>query len=254
MKRITLLLLVVFSFAELSAQNRWNYSTGLTFSSFDKDLMASFGFEAFRDNYIALGGSASSKANNLFKSGGFLAVEHDFMISQSSFIKLGMRYTSVGDNYAFETSDIKYQNGYGGKIDGMFIWRPRIDYLAIPINYGLRPSELISIYGGITPHIMVKNIIRQNKFTGPANDLEQKWDALKNPVDAAPFVLFANVGMSYYARDGVTFFDLRISRSLGDVFNDPQALDIFDQTGAWNVELGVGESLCRKSKKFGIQE
>ena len=254
MKKIFFVLFVGLFISQLTAQNRWNFIVGGTFSSFDKDLMEVYGFEFYRSDFIANGGTASSEAVNSIKGGGFFAVEHEFLISKKVFAQTGLRYTTLGDNFAFETTDIVYTNGYGSETDGKYKWRPRLDYLAIPLNIGIRPSEQLAIYGGLSPHINIKNIVRVNRFAGPDDDLEEKWDAHKEWVKATPLVLFTNVGMSYYARDGVTFIDLRVSRSLGSVYNDSDADIKFNETGAWNVELSIGASLWKKSKKFGDNE
>jgi hypothetical protein len=254
MKRTVLMFSVALLATSLSGQNRWNFSTGGTFSSFDTDLMEAYGFENFRSNYILAGGTADSEAKNSLKGGGFLAVEYDFMISKKAFIKTGMRYTTLGDNFAFETRDIIYTNGYGSETNGKYKWRPRLDYLAIPLNIGVRPSEKVAIYGGLSPSINVKNVVRTNKFTGPADDLDEKWDATSDVVKATPVVLFANAGISYYAQDGATFFDLRVSRSLGHVYDDSTVNPIFSEAGAWNVEVGLGLFIWKKSKKFGAIE
>ena len=254
MKRLIVVLFVSFLINQSTAQNRWNFIGGANFSSFNTDLMALYGFEDYRDFYISNGGTASSEAINSLKAGGYLAIEHEFMVSKNGFVKTGIKYVSVGDAFFFKTTDIQYQNGYGATSDGKFKMRPRLDYIAIPLNYGIRAGETISIYAGLTPHFNTKNIIRTNRFTGNANDLEEKWDAMDNPVTARKMVFFADLGMSYYLGDGKSVIDLRVSRSISSVYDAPLYNPAFSEAGAWSIELGMGFTIYKKSKKFGVDE
>jgi hypothetical protein len=242
MKRPFLLLASVLIFNASFAQTKWIIVTGTSYSSFNTDLMGAYGFEVFRDDYINSGGSASSPATNSIKVNGYFGIEADFKLSEKGFLKTGLKYVSVGDSYFFKTKDIQYQDGNGTKTDAKFIMRPRLDYLAIPLNYGIQTTETISIYAGITPHFNVGNIFRTNRFTGNARDVDEKWDKTNNPIDARRMVLFANVGATFYLSDRLVF-DSRVYRSLASVYDDPEFQVPFNEAKIWNVELGIGFKL-----------
>lgn len=230
------------------AQTRWNFLTGIGFSTFDTDLLENYGFEDSRESYIARGGSASSPSVNSIRPGFFLSISSDIKISEQEFIKVGIAYTTTGDAYYFKTDDIQYQGSYGTTSDAKIKMRPRLDYVAIKVNYGDRISDRISLYGGFTPGINVLNVIRTNKFTGDSDDLKEKWDRTDNDIVARPVVLFGNVGISYYLLDGLTVIDLNINKSLMSVYNDPffnGTTALFNEAGMWNIEAGIGLYLGR---------
>jgi len=242
MKKSLLLALALLSVHALSAQTKWIIVTGTSYSSFNTDLMALYGFENFRDDYLNAGGTASSPATNSIKVNGYIGIESDITVSEKGLIKTGLKYVSVGDSYFFTTKDIQYKDSYGSKTDAKFIMRPRIDYLAIPVNYGIRQSERFSIYAGVTPHFNVDNLIRYNRFTGNVKDVKEKWERMDNPVNVKKMVLFANLGASYYMSQRA-LLDLRIHRSLGSVYDDPNVSPTFNEANVWNVELGFGLAL-----------
>ena len=252
MKRTLIMLVVALIATSLSGQNRWNFTGGITFSSFGADYMEEFGFQNFRDDYINNGGTTSSPATNSFKVGGYLAITHERMVSEKGFVKTGLKYLSVGDAYFFSTKDIQYTNGYGSKTDGRWKGRPRLDYFAIPLNYGTRVSERVSIYGGVTPHINTASIVRFNDFEGPDDDLEEVWDKLDTPWDAKTMILFANGGLSFFGVDGKSVIEIQISRSLGGVYDTN--LPGLNQASIWNVEIGMGLTLFKQSKKSNGDE
>jgi len=238
-KRTVLLLLTIISVQSIQAQTKWIVITGTSYSSFNTDLMGLYGFEDFRSDYLSNGGSASSPARNSIKVNGYIGIETDINLSEKGFIKTGLKYVSVGDSYNFSTKDIQYQDGYGSKTDARFIWRPRLDYIAVPLNYGFRPSEKLTLYGGLTPHINVDNLLRYNTFSGNAKDVKEEWERIDGPVDATKIVLFVNAGATYYLSSR-TLLDLRILRSLGSVYDDAEVADEFNEAKIINVELGFG--------------
>lgn len=239
MKKTVILLFTLISLQSIQAQTKWMIITGTSYSSFNTDLMALYGFEDYRADYISNGGTASSPANNSIKVNGYIGIETDINVSEKGFIKTGLRYVSVGDSYNFTTPEIQYQDGYGSKSDARFILRPRLDYIAVPLNYGFRPSERLTLYGGLTPHFNVDNLLRYNTFSGNANDVKEKWERLDGPVNASKMVLFVNAGATYNMSSR-TLLDLRILRSLGSVYDDGEVADEFNEAKIISVELGFG--------------
>lgn len=182
----------------LVAQTRFDFIIGTTISSFDKDLMSDYEFDTRRDEYINAGGSATSEVTNSVRTGFYLAAEADFFVSETSFVKTGIKYTTTGDSYFFKTDDVVLQSSSGSKSDEKFKLRPRLDYLAIPINFGLKASDKISVYAGVTPHMALSNTLRNNRFEGGSNDdLKQKWDKTDKPINEATIVTFLNGGINY---------------------------------------------------------
>jgi len=246
MKKYLLLVITVCIVHVGSGQTRWIAVTGMSTSSFTNDLMALYGFEDYRAAYLDAGGTASSAATNSIKVNGYIGMECDIKLAEKTFLKTGLKYLSVGDSYFFTTKDVQYQDSYG-KSDGRYIWRPRLDYLAVPLNYGIRQSDVLTLYAGITPHFNLDNLLRYSYYSGSGDDVEQKWERIDGPVDAKKMVLFANVGASYYLSQR-SLLDLRIHRSLGSVYDDAEVANTFNETGAWSVEIGFGLVLGSNSR------
>lgn len=211
--------------------------------------MEDYGFNQIREDYIDVGGSVTSEAKNSVRMGIYFAAEADFSLGEKSFIKTGLKYTTTGDSYFFKTDDVVLQSSSGSESDEKFKLRPRLDYLAVPVNYGINVSEAISIYGGVTPSFNINNVIRTNRFEADGDDVKQKWDSNDNPVAEASFVTFVNAGISYYlgeASGTVMVFDLRFSQTLNNVYDDSNFANTttkFNDTKLWSLELGVGIAL-----------
>ena len=204
--------------------------------------MEVYGFENFREQYIAAGGTASSEAKNSLKVGGYISVMREFALSEKGLLRAGVKYWSTGDSYFFTTPDVEYQSSSGGSTDAKFKMRPRTDYLALPIQYGGRVSERITLYGGLTPAFNVNNIIRFNYFEGSGDDVDEKWDKFDNPVNARGMVVFVSTGLNYYM-DSKWVLEFNVNKSLNSVYDDPNAVQIINDAKSWNFELGIGIAL-----------
>ncbi len=211
--------------------------------------MIDYGFDQVRQVYIDLGGNPTSDIKNSIRLGFYLSAEANFFIGEKSFIKTGVKYMTTGDSYFFKTDDIVLQSSSGSETDEKFKLRPRLDYVGIPVNYGIDISETISLYGGVTPSFSINNVLRNNRFEQDGDDVKQKWDSNDNLVEEASLVTFLDVGISYYLSksSGLPLvFDLRFNTALNSVYDDSS----FDNTTAkfndsklWSVELGMGISL-----------
>ncbi|MEP5611616.1 MAG: hypothetical protein ABJP45_05170 [Cyclobacteriaceae bacterium] len=248
MKKILFCCFICFSLISTS-QTRFDFFVGTTISSLSEDLMVDYGFEQFREDYIDAGGSTTSDAKNSVRLGIYLAAEADFSIGEKSFVKTGLKYVTTGDSYFFKTDDVVLQSSSGSESDEKFKLRPRLDYLAIPVNYGINVSDVISIYGGVTPSLNINNVIRTNRFEEDGDDLKQKWDSNDNPVAETSLVTFLNAGISYYLGEGsgtAMVFDLRFSQALNNVYDDSNFSNTtakFNDTKLWSLELGIGIAL-----------
>ncbi|MEP1095162.1 MAG: hypothetical protein ABJG78_08630 [Cyclobacteriaceae bacterium] len=245
MKKTLILTSLVFCL-QASGQTRFDFLAGTTISSLSEDLMTDYGFDQFRQDYIDDGGSATSDIKNSVRLGFYIAAEADFSIGEKSFIKTGLKYMTTGDSYFFKTDDVVLQSSSGSESDEKFKLRPRLDYLAIPVNYGVDVSQKISLYAGVTPSLSINNILRTNRFEADGDDVKQKWDKTDNPVSEASLVAFLNAGLSYYlgGNSGTPMiFDLRFSQSLNNVYDDSDfdnTTTKFNDTKLWSLELGIG--------------
>ena len=190
MKKITCLSFILLLSIDVSSQKRWNITTGFTLSSFSKDLIYNFGFNEFRSNYIAEGGSATSPAINSIKAGGMGSAELDIFLNEETFLRLGLRYLTLGDAFYFKTDDIQQTNGYGSQSNAKYILRPRIDYLGVPTLIGIKFSDRVSFYAGLYSAFALNNIIRFNDYLGNLDDLDQEWYSLNSPYKSRTFIIF----------------------------------------------------------------
>ncbi len=240
--KIPFISFLIFFTTTLTGQVRFDFLVGMNVSSFSTDLMEDYGFEVYRELYISQGGSATSEAKNSVRTGFYLAAEADLFISEKSFLKSGLKYTTLGDSYFFKTDDVVFRSSTGSESDEKYKFRPRLDYLAIPVNYGLQLSEYITIQAGVTAQFTLNNALRANYYEPGKNDsVKQKWENTEDVVEASSFVPFGNLGISYYANQLV--FDLRYNQSLASVYDDPAfegTTAQFNDTNLWNIEIGMG--------------
>ena len=206
--------------------------------------MSEFGFVQFRQDYISAGGSATSEAKNSLRIGFYIAAEMDFNIQENSFIKTGLKFSTMGDSYFFKTDDVVFQQG-SSETDEKYKLRPRVDFLSIPINYGINVTDRLSLFVGVSPSIQVNNILRANRFEqkGTSDEVKIKWDKVDNPVAVRGLVNFLNIGSNFYWGTGSKMkyiFDFRFNYSLNSIYDDDLVVDKINNAKMWNVEVGFG--------------
>lgn len=248
MKRTLLVSLFFLSITGYS-QIKYNFSVGTNFTSFNNDIMEELGFEEYRQDYIDAGGSATSSAKNAFRMGFVLSAEMEIKLNEKSYFLTGMKYSTTGDSYNFSTDDVVLRNGNGSESDERIKMRPRLDYISIPINYGRAIHKRISIYGGFTPSINIKNDLRFNYYEGDNDDLKQKWDSFENPIEASQILLFANLGGKYILIDGKSpqlYTTLNFNYSLNNVYSDSiiEGTEI-EATKLWSLEVTLGLTILK---------
>lgn len=242
MKRFAIALTILLSIQGW-AQVRFHGQVGMTISTFDRDLMQEYGFIEYRQALIDEGINASSAAINSVRPGAVVSLEMDVYLNESTFLKTGVKYTNGGDGYFFKTPDIQYQRFYGlVTSDARFKIRPRLDYIAIPVNYGRKFSDF-TIYGGITPHINVASALRVNSFEiSSSNNVQEKWDREDDLVTATETVFFFNIGSNYLipAFDFDNVISLNFGYALNPVYNHPDGSGQINDARLWIIELGFG--------------
>lgn len=232
--------------AQVHGQVKFHGQVGMTFSTFDQDLMEEYGFVEYRQSLIDQGISASTSARNSIRPGAVISIEMDIYINENTFLKTGVKYTNGGDSYFFKTPDIQTQRFYGLiNSDARFKIRPRLDYIAIPINYGKTLNDF-TFYGGITPHINMASALRVNSFDlSNRNNVREEWDREDDLVAATKTVFFLNVGANYYipAFDVDNVISLNFGYSLNPVYDQPNADGQINSARLWMVELTYGITL-----------
>lgn len=242
MKKLSLILTLLGACLMGFAQVDFHLQAGMTLSTFDRNLMDEFGFVNYRQDLLDGGISASSGPKNSLRLGAMVGFEMDVYISDDDFLKTGFRYTNGGDAYFFKTPDIQYAS-YWGLIttDARFKFRPRLDYLAIPINYGRRFGDF-SVYGGITPHINIASALRVNSFELRGSSAEEDWDREDDFVEATKTVYFLNAGVNYRipAWDFDQIVALNISYGLNAAYDDPAVAARISEARLWLIEVSFG--------------
>ncbi|SNS45289.1 hypothetical protein SAMN05421640_0209 [Ekhidna lutea] len=242
MKKLILLAFLGLSISGFS-QIRFYGQVGMTISTFDRDLMQEYGFIEYRQFLIDEGVNASSPATNSVRPGGMIGLEMDILLDKTSFVKTGIKYTNGGDGYFFKTPDIQYQQYYGlVSTDARFKFRPRLDYIAVPVNYGKILGDF-SVYGGVTPHINVASALRVNYFeVDNPSRVQEKWEREDDLLTAANNVYFLNVGANYIAPafDLDYVMSLNFSYSLNPVYDHPGAVAQINSAHLWLIELAFG--------------
>ncbi|WP_420576573.1 hypothetical protein [Ekhidna sp.] len=245
MKRLVFIGLLFTVFQGL-AQVKFHGQLGMTVSTFDRDLMQEYGFIEYRQALIDEGINASSEAKNSVRIGAVISIEIDVYLNENTFLKTGVKYTNGGDSYFFKTPDIQVPRFYGLiTSDGRFKVRPRLDYIAIPINYGKKINDF-TVYGGITPHINQATALRSNSFVGAGgNTVEEEWDREDDLVKATKTVYFFNLGANYLipAFDFDNVISLNVSYSLNPVYDQPNAVGQINDARLWTIEVGYGITL-----------
>lgn len=225
------------------SQVKFHGQVGMNVSTFDRDLMQEYGFIDYRQMLIDEGVSASSEAKNSVKIGAVISIEIDVYLNENTFLKTGVKYTNGGDSYFFKTPDIQVPRFYGLiNSDGRFKIRPRLDYIAIPINYGKKLNDF-TFYGGITPHINQATALRVNSFEGTGgNTVQEEWDREDDLVAATKTVYFFNLGANYLipAFDFDNVVSLNFSYSLNPVYDQPNAAGQINDAHLWTIELAYG--------------
>ena len=247
MKRLSLILTVLFlGFFELRGQVKFHGQIGMTFSTFDRDLMEEYGFLAYRQALIDQGISASTSARNSIRPGAVISIEMDVYLNENTFLKTGVKYTNAGDSYFFKTPDIQSRRFYGLlSSDARFKFRPRLDYIAIPLNYGKKVNDF-TFYGGITTHLNMATALRTNSFElNVGNTVREEWDREDDLVAATETVFFFNIGANYLlpAFDVDNVISLNIGYSLNPVYDQPGAAGDINSAHLWVIELGFGATL-----------
>lgn len=231
--------MLLLGISNLSAQVQFIFHAGMTISTFDRDLMEEVGYIDYYEFLVEEGVNASSDPTNSLRPGAVLGMEMDISLTEKGFLKAGLKYTNMGDSYFFKSPDIQYQGGFTSS-DARYIWRPRIDYLAIPINYGTRLGS-VSIYGGLTPHFALSSARRYNYYEGSINDIEQVWERDDEYLKSENNILMLNAGANYrMARWDV---DQLVSLNIGYTLSKAELVvgDFFQyETGIWNIELSYG--------------
>lgn len=245
MKRFVLGLIVFLAF-QGSAQVKFHGQVGMTISTFDTDLMQEYGFIEYRQALMDGGINASSAATNSVRLGAVISIEMDVYLNENTFLKTGVKYTNGGDSYFFKTPDIQAPRFYGLiTSDGRFKVRPRLDYIAIPINFGKKMNDF-SFYGGITPHINVATALRANSFEGAGgNTVQEEWDREDDLVKATKTVYFFNLGANYLipAFDFDNVVSLNFGYALNPVYNQPGGMGEINSARLWMIEIGYGITL-----------
>ncbi|MEQ9466842.1 MAG: hypothetical protein RLN88_05485 [Ekhidna sp.] len=228
------------------AQVKFHGQVGMTISTFDRDLMEEYGFIEYRQARIDDGINASSEAKNSVRPGAVVSIEMDVYLNDNTFLKTGVKYTNGGDSYFFKTPDIQYQRYYGLiTTDARFKYRPRLDYIAIPVNYGKKLGDF-TIYGGLTTHINMATALRANYFEGSGgNTVRERWDREDDLVKATKTVFFFNIGANYLipAFDMDNVVSLNIGYSLNPVYDQPNAEGQINSARLWTIEIGYGITL-----------
>ena len=67
----------------------------MLFRSIGSDLITEYGFDAFRENYIAAGGSATSEVKNSVRVGFYISAEADFFLNEKLFIRSGLKFMNT---------------------------------------------------------------------------------------------------------------------------------------------------------------
>lgn len=238
--------LLCFSLTSICfSQVRLFFQGGMTVSTFNTNLMDDYGFVEYRQVLVDGGVNASSPATNSLRPGAWLGMELDVYLNEDSFLKSGVRYTNGGDSYFFKTPDI--QSGTLIPTDGRFKWRPRLDYIGIPLNYGKKFSDF-TVYGGLTTLINVATALRTNSFDiSNPNNVREEWDRTDDLVAARKTVFMFNVGANYFipAFDVDQVISINIGYTLNNVYDDPNPFVAgdFNQAKLWMIELGYGVML-----------
>lgn len=247
MRRVFVFMLVLIGTSAVFGQTKFNFLVGTNVTSFSQDLMSDYGFDQYRQDYISLGGSATSDIKNSVRMGFYLSAEADFYISEKAFVKTGVKYMTTGDSYFFKTNDVVFRSNTGSETDEKYKWRPRLDYLALPVNLGTDIGQRFSFFGGVTAGLNINNTLRINYFEPGKNDtVKEKWENLDTNVETAGLVFFLNGGVNYIIDQTLPFpviMELRYHQSLNAVYSDP-AFDgtttQFNNTNLWNLEIGIG--------------
>ncbi|WP_436514493.1 hypothetical protein [Ekhidna sp. To15] len=246
MKQLILSLVLTVCFVQVTAQVKLHGQIGMTFSTFDHDLMEEYGFIEYRQALIDDGINASSEAKNSMRPGAVISIELDVYLKENTFLKTGVKYTNAGDSYFFKTPDIQYQRYYGLiTSDARFKIRPRLDYIAIPLNYGKSLGDF-TIYGGVTTHINVATALRTNSFdVRNINNVRVEWDREDDLVAATKTVFFLNVGANYYipAFDVDNVVSLNVGYSVNPVYDQLGAVGKINDARLWTIELAYGATL-----------
>ncbi|MEO9482920.1 MAG: hypothetical protein ABJG47_05715 [Ekhidna sp.] len=247
MKRLVFGLMVFLAcITHVHSQVKFHGQIGMTFSTFDRDLMEEYGFLDYRQSLIDQGVGASTSARNSLRPGAVIGIEIDVYLNENTFLKTGVKYTNGGDSYFFKTPDIQFQRYYGLiTSDARFKIRPRLDYIAIPVNYGKSVGDF-TIYGGITPHINVASALRTNSFDirNPGR-VREEWDRQDDLVKATKTVFFLNLGANYFipAFDVDNVVSLNFGYSLNPVYDQPNAAGKINDAHLWMIELAFGITL-----------
>ncbi len=219
---------------------------GMTFSTFDRDLMDEFGFIDYRQSLIDQGVNASTSARNSIRPGAVISIELDIYIKEDSFLKTGVKYTNAGDSYFFKTPDVQIPRLYGLlRSDARYKIRPRLDYIAIPLNYGKALNDF-TVYGGITTHINFASALRSNEFEpSGGNTVQEVWDREDDFIDATKTVFSLNVGANYYipAFDVDNVVSINISYSVNPVYDQAGSTGQINSARIWSIEVGYGATL-----------
>lgn len=230
----------------LHGQVKLHGQIGMTFSTFDRDLMEEFGFIEYRQSLIDQGVNASTSARNSIRPGAVISIEVDVYINEDLFLKTGVKYTNAGDSYFFKTPDVQVPRFYGlFRSDARYKIRPRLDYIAIPLNYGKALNDF-TVYGGVTTHINFASALRSNDFEpSGGNTVQEVWDRDDDFFDATKTVFSLNVGANYYipAFDVDNVVSINFSYSLNPVYDHPGAAEQINNARIWSVEVGYGATL-----------
>lgn len=224
------------------SQVDFHFQAGMTLSTFDRDLMKEFGFIDYRQRLIDEGISASSSARNSIRVGAMIGFEMDVYLNEKSFLKTGFRYTNGGDGYFFKTPEFQYTSYWGlFTADARFKYRPRLDYLAIPLNYGRRIGDF-SIYGGVTTQINIASALRANSFEVRGRSASENWDREDDFVEATKRVFLINAGVNYRipAWDFDQIIALNIGYALNSVYDDSRVSNRINEARLWMIELSFG--------------
>ena len=225
-----------------SAQTRVNFTAGMNVSNLTSDLISEYGFDDFREAYIALGGSATSEVRNSVRVGFYISALADFYLNESMFIRSGLKFQNTGDSYYFSTNDVVLVSG-NTETDERYKWRQRLGYLSIPVNIGKLASDKVTLYGGLTPSLNVANITKLNYFEADGDDVKIKWEK-GDTYEPRNMLVFLNGGMNFLFPGGSVeyFFDLGFNYSLSSVYDDPAGGDL-NSANAWQFDIGFGVRL-----------
>lgn len=244
--RLSASIFLILASIAVMGQVKFHGQVGMTFSTFDQDLMEEYGFIEYRQNLIDGGINASTEAKNSIRPGAMISIEMDVYLNENTFLKTGVKYTNGGDSYFFKSPDIQYRRFYGLiTTDARFKIRPRLDYIAIPLNYGKKIDDF-TIYGGITTHINKASALRVNSFEGAGgNTVQEEWDREDDLVKATKTVFFFNLGANYLipAFDFDNVISLNVGYSLNPVYDQPNAAGQINSARLWMIEVGYGITL-----------